>query len=514
MAKQLNVNLAFTADTSQAKASLQQLQTELTKLTSAKNLSNSQLPITKEIQQATTAAMELQTHLKNATNVETGKLDLTKLNNYIKQSGTSLAEYGRKLQQLGPTGQQAFMSLASAVSQAEIPIRRSNTALTNMMVTLKNTARWQLSSTMLHAFMGSIRSAYNYAQDLNESLNKIRIVTGQNIDQMSKFAEQANKAARALSTTTTAYTDAALIYYQQGLDDKAVMERTDVTIKMANAAGQSAQTVSDQMTAVWNNFDDGSKSLEYYADVMTALGATTASSTAEIAQGLEKFAAVAETVGLSYEYATAALATVTANTRQSADVVGTAFKTLFARIQDLELGETLDDGTTLGSYSQALEKVGINIKDTNGQMKEMDVILEEMASKWETLGKAEQVALPRPNYFAALLWNRLMGEECYKFDAPQTEGAHVYCHNAKDGKGKYCYLIINNSLTEETIINVPKDSHIYTLTGKDGMRSKTMCLNKRPLVLYDDNSLPILDGRHVDDGSFFLPAGSCTFVVV
>ena len=121
---------------------------------------------------------------------------------------------------------------------------------------------------------------------------------------------------------------------------------------------------------------------------------------------------------------------------------------------------------------------------------------------------------PRPNYFAALLWNRLMGTECYKFDAPQTEGAHVYCHSAKNGLGKYCYLIINNSMTEETIISVPKDSHIYTLTGNGGMRSKTMCLNERPLVLYPDNSLPILDGTHVDDGCFHLPAGSCTFVVV
>jgi hypothetical protein len=84
---------------------------------------------------------------------------------------------------------------------------------------------------------------------------------------------------------------------------------------MANVSGQSAQEVSDQMTAVWNNFYDGSKSLEYYSDVMTALGAATASSTEEIATGLEKFAAVADTVGLSYEYATAALATVTATTR-------------------------------------------------------------------------------------------------------------------------------------------------------------------------------------------------------
>jgi hypothetical protein len=40
------------------------------------------------------------------------------------------------------------------------------------------------------------------------------------------------------------------------------------------------------MTAIWNNFDDGTKSLEYYADAITALGASTASSSAEIAQGL------------------------------------------------------------------------------------------------------------------------------------------------------------------------------------------------------------------------------------
>jgi TP901 family phage tail tape measure protein len=147
------------------------------------------------------------------------------------------------------------------------------------------------------------------------------------------------------------------------------------------------------MTAVWNNFYNGSKSLEYYADVLTALGAATASSTDEISQGLQKFAAVAETVGLSYEYATAALATVTAETRESADVVGTAYKTLFARIQGLQQGDTLDDGTSLNKYSAALAKVGIDIKDVNGDMKDMDVILNEMGAKWDTLAKDQQLAL-------------------------------------------------------------------------------------------------------------------------
>ena len=86
-----------------------------------------------------------------------------------------------------------------------------------MGTVLKNTIKWQISSSAIHSFMGAVQSAYGYAQDLNESLNKIRIVTGQNIEQMERFAATANRAARALSASTLDYTDAALIYYQQGI---------------------------------------------------------------------------------------------------------------------------------------------------------------------------------------------------------------------------------------------------------------------------------------------------------
>lgn len=162
---------------------------------------------------------------------------------------------------------------------------------------------------------------------------------------------------------------------------------------MANVAGTTAQTVADQMTAVWNNFYDGSKSIEYYSDVMVALGAATASSTDEISEGVNKFAAAAQTVGLSYEYATSALATLTATTRESADTVGNALKTIFSRLQGLKLGDTLEDGTELNKYSKALDAVGISIKTTDGQLKDMDTILDEMGAKWQTLGKDQQMAL-------------------------------------------------------------------------------------------------------------------------
>ena len=387
----INVTLGFNADVGAAKANLKDLQATLNEISNLKLEPGTNL--NKSLQEAISSADILQQHLNAAMDVKTGNINVDKFTASISKSSQSILQLGNNLLKAGMTGEKAFTQLQNGLTMANIKLTKSKNLLSEFSKTLANTVRWQISSTILHGFMGTIQRAYGYAQDLNKSLTNIQIVTQQTTEQMEAFAERANKAAKALSASTLAYTDAALIYYQQGLDDSAVEARTDVTIKMMNVTGKSAEEISSQMTAIWNNFDDGTKSLEYYADAITALGASTASSSKEIAEGLQKFAAVADTVGLSYEYATAALATVVAETRQSADIVGTAFKTLFSRLEGLKLGETLEDGVDLNKYSKALQVVGVNILDANNNLKAMDTILDDLGARWDTLTTAQQVSL-------------------------------------------------------------------------------------------------------------------------
>lgn len=389
--KQLNMILKFQADTNQAKKEIVDLANTLRTVASIQAVNNNTIDLN-ALQQGRQAASELLRHLQKAVNIDTGKLNLATFSSSLKTSGKTLKDYKNELEACGPAGQEAFQKVAISIATAENPVRRLNKTMQGFLTTLKNTAKWQLSSTIVHGFIGALQSAYGYAQNLNKSLTNIQIVTGQSAEQMEQFAIRANKAAKALSASTLAYTDAALIYYQQGLDDSAVEERTNTTIKMMNVTGQSAEEVSSYMTAIWNNFDNGTNSLEYYADAITALGAATASSSEEIADGLQKFAAIADTVGLSYEYATSALATVVAETRQSADVIGTSFKTIFARMQGLSLGETLDDGVDLNKYSIALQTIGVNVLDANGNLRQMDDILDDLGARWESLTEAQRVA--------------------------------------------------------------------------------------------------------------------------
>ena len=120
---------------------------------------------------------------------------------------------------------------------------------------------------------------------------------------------------------------------------------------------------------------------------------------------------------------------------------------------------------------------------------------------------------PRPNYFAVLLWNTLMGSTAYDSGIPIEEGKHVYCHSRKDGKEGFVYLVINNSWTETTTVALPKAAEVYALTGTTGMRSRSMCLNGKELVLGENDALPALTGVTAENSVEIAPGG-CTFIVL
>jgi hypothetical protein len=103
MAKQLNVNLAFSADTGKAKAQIMELQNALNSLSSTTSLGKD-LPITGEIMEAQVAAKQLSAALGEAFNVNTGKLDLAKFSKSLSDSKMTLSDYSQKLTMLGKEG--------------------------------------------------------------------------------------------------------------------------------------------------------------------------------------------------------------------------------------------------------------------------------------------------------------------------------------------------------------------------------------------------------------------------
>lgn len=254
-----------------------------------------------------------------------------------------------------------------------------------------NTIKWGFTSSIFNTLTGSLQKAWNYSVNLDKSLNDIRIVTGKSADEMERFAKIANTSAKTLGASTESYTEAALIYYQQGLSDEEVQTRTDITLKTANVTGQSGQNVSEQLTAVWNGYKVSVAESEIYIDKLAAVAASTASDLEELSIGMGKVASAANLMGVDIDQLNAQLATIVSVTRQAPESVGTALKTIYARMGDIEAG--LDQDISLGTYTQTMKELGVNVINAQGKLRDMGDVIEEIGNKWGSYSREQQIAL-------------------------------------------------------------------------------------------------------------------------
>ena len=306
-------------------------------------------------------------------------------------AGSSIDQVYQKFSMAGVQGQVAFSKMSASILTTNLHLKQTNSLITNFGTTMMNTFKWGIASGFMNTLTGSIQSAFKYTESLQRSLTNIRIVTGDSTDKMSQFADQANRAASELGRSTLDYTKASLTYYQQGLSDEDVQARTEATLKAQNITGAGTE-MADYLTSVWNGYKVANEEAELYVDKLAAVADSSASDMSELAVAMSKVASTANTMGVDIDQLNAQIATVVATTRQAPESVGTAFKTIYTRLNDIKTGAD-EAEISLGNYSGKMADLGFNVLDQNGHLRDTGQIMEEIGSKWETLTRQQQIYL-------------------------------------------------------------------------------------------------------------------------
>jgi heparanase 1 len=120
---------------------------------------------------------------------------------------------------------------------------------------------------------------------------------------------------------------------------------------------------------------------------------------------------------------------------------------------------------------------------------------------------------PKPNYWAGLLWRRLMGPTVLESGVPIREGLHLYAHCLRGTPGGVALLAINNSRTRPISIALPNGGDRYTLSAPNLEATQTR-LNGDVLRLSAGDELPALKPAHVPAVTVELQPASITFLAV
>ncbi|WP_245332000.1 hypothetical protein [Bradyrhizobium sp. NAS80.1] len=125
----------------------------------------------------------------------------------------------------------------------------------------------------------------------------------------------------------------------------------------------------------------------------------------------------------------------------------------------------------------------------------------------------EKTFRPRPNYWAALLWHRLMGTTVLDARMASTPAIHAYAHCHPTTKGAASALLINTSQRGSRAVTLAARAERYTLRARR-LQSASVQLNGTTLALTDSDDLPHLAPRVAPAGQIRLPPTSITFLVI
>jgi heparanase len=120
---------------------------------------------------------------------------------------------------------------------------------------------------------------------------------------------------------------------------------------------------------------------------------------------------------------------------------------------------------------------------------------------------------PKPNYWAALLWRRLMGTTVLDPSVANGPGLHIYAQCLRNVPGGVAVLAINTDRSQSRTVTTPVEASRYSLTAAQ-LAGKSVMLNRQQLKLRSDDQLPRLNGQPLKAGIATFAPVSITFLAM
>jgi len=125
----------------------------------------------------------------------------------------------------------------------------------------------------------------------------------------------------------------------------------------------------------------------------------------------------------------------------------------------------------------------------------------------------ESTLEPRPDYWAGVLWKRLMGTTVLNPEAQADPAVRVYAQCMRGVPGGVALVAMNTDAKTKHSIAISTPAERYTLTS-DSLTSNAVSLNGTVLRANADGSLPEMKGQRAEAGTIEMDPVSVVFLAV
>lgn len=331
-----------------------------------------------EIEEATKRVERLTSEVEQATSATVAN------GNSVKQTKEYISESNKILEQANRT-QSRFNSTASNSSSILSGLSGSFSRV------IENVVKYNIAQFGLNEV---ISKSINVIKELDSAMTNIRLVTGESAESARETINSYAELATQLGATTSQVAEGSIEWLRQGKTVEETTQLLTASTMLSKLGMMDSAEATEKLTAALNGYKLSANDAIGIVDKLVNIDLIAATSSEELATALQYVSSQANAANISFDKLTALIATASETTRLSAESIGNAFKSIIARMQNVKLGKFIDDsGESINDTEKILNSFGIALRDSNKEWRNLEDVIDEVGSKWDSFTSVEKDAI-------------------------------------------------------------------------------------------------------------------------
>lgn len=228
--------------------------------------------------------------------------------------------------------------------------------------------------------------------EVDDAMTNLQMATGVTNDKAKELMSTYNQLGDDLKALGTDVAASATEWMKQGKSIQESQKLAKDSIVLSKIGDLSAEESTKTITAAMKSYDLDESEVMGFIDKISAIDMASATDVGGLADAFNKVAANARNAGIETEKVLAYAATIGETTQEGMDSVGTSLNSIFSRMGNIKLSRLKDPTTNedLSNVETSLRNVGIELRESTGQFRDFDEVLDETASRWSTFSEVTQ----------------------------------------------------------------------------------------------------------------------------
>lgn len=235
-------------------------------------------------------------------------------------------------------------------------------------------------------FEQAIRAIIEPMKELDEAFIGVSKVAQASEDDLNRFKETAFDVGSTLGVTASDYMKAVETWVTSGETFMEAQKKAKVSLIGSFVGNLKPDDMVKYMSVPLNAFKKQGLETNDVINVMNETANNHAIEMDDLGKAYVRSANTAKDTGIDFGYLTGMITGAQEATRKGGERIGTGIKTIAMNMTNITSQLTPDTQKKFAWFKQ----IGVDFKDSNGQMREGDAILGDLVKKWDTLSQEQK----------------------------------------------------------------------------------------------------------------------------